>query len=467
MNLNLYPQMTTPNPPPGILAIQLQLKDYAIVINSTSLLFKNLFANNANTKFIVGSLDTLNFSSLKILSKELIANDNFEIIAPNNLSEWFKALIIEENYDNDYLKKLDITKYDTEFNNILISNDEIKIEYISEINSFSKYILNISLPNSELVCFYCEVLEILDDFPLCMKFADILFLNLLNINLTQELEEKLLVILKNNNIKSAIFNTNAGIMLTLPQSVPLYRELNRENSYEMDLLNIKCKVFHQKYSSMTRSSVLPIVIEDDVGISSVLLGLNYKTILFYQQVLANKYETLSFILPESNYKDVLQCVNLSEHMKLKTNILCGQYMSLAIESLKTSTANPMLSKNNTNDVDFTVASINQITRHIIGNFEFVMIPYKNNSTSYISRIQDLQTGEFLVFTENTDNLLFLEKTLKGISTLVFALHLGKNHNDETNSLISSLQQLQNNNNIPRLIIMSQLETLFFDLDLNL
>ncbi len=462
MNLNLYPKINPQTPSPGTLALKLSTKKFSIIINTTSNLF-NTIDTSPNIELIFGSLDSLNFSTLNSINDKLVKNTNFKVHAAKILSKWLEALIEEESQSSKKYNDSQISEYAIDTNEILISNDKIQIEYIYEYNDFSKYILKITFPQSELVCFYCEVAEITSDFPLCMKCADILFLNLVNMKIEEDYHLKLLKVLKDNDIKSAIFHTNEGIMLSLPQSKPIYRELIKKNTYEMNILDIKCELFYQKYSSMTKSTVLPITIENETAESCILLGLNYKSILNYQQALAEKYKSSAFILPASNYKNVLECVRLSEHIDKSINIICGKFLNAAVQSLRDSTVHNSLNKKSASEIEFTSVAPDAISRHIVGDFELVMIPYVNSSNSYISRIKDIQTGEFLIFTETIDDLQFLEKTLKGISSLVFTLSL--NERESNDNIINLLQNLQAKNKIPRLIIMSPKETLFFDLDL--
>ena len=91
-----------------------------------------------------------------------------------------------------------------------------------------------------------------------------------------------------------------------------------------------------------------------------------------------------------------------------------------------------------------------------------MIPYPKNPESYIARIRDLETNEYLVFSETMENPLFLEKNLKGIYTLVVAL----DSDDELSRARhrDQLKALQKKYKVQRLIMLFPGETAMLDLD---
>jgi hypothetical protein len=92
-----------------------------------------------------------------------------------------------------------------------------------------------------------------------------------------------------------------------------------------------------------------------------------------------------------------------------------------------------------------------------------MIPFPKNSDSYIARVKELKTGDFLIFTESMESPFFLEKNLNGIDTLVAALDV----NDELtrNRYRDRLKAMQDKYKVQRLVIMFPGETAMFSLDI--
>ncbi len=450
MKINIFPKLRKQKKNSSqALGINLEFNNSFISINNLPNQLESI-EEHENKDIIFTDLNSDNITPISSIVKHINNSVDLNLHIPKNLEGWLKAIILEEDYSSKKLQEVTPIHYDNGIEEDILTNENITITRKNVSNSSFKELLDIHITSLQTRIFYCELGDITKEVPIEIVGADILFvsipgyLSVENCNVTIEL---LLESLRKNNVNSAIFATETGLLLTLPQTVPIFKEEQKGYPYKLDIGPVKCSVYYNKYKNKAKDFI-PITIEDDNKQNRMLLGM-YDSMYQYYGTLSEEYDFSSIILANSSYKEVVLSHGLS-NLKQNINMFCGETMHKAILYFK-----DYAEKYRGDTVDlfnFYISPLKEIKKHVIADFEVVMIPYSNDHSFSVTRIKDVSSNEFLVFTETINNLEFLDKVLKGVDNLIIMVK-----NNELTLLddkVDELKELQNKHNIERMVIGS-------------
>lgn len=459
MKINIFPKLRKQKKNSSqALGINLEIDNSVISINNLPGQLQNKDYDNQDIIFT--DLNSDNISEVSSLAKCLKESKDINLHIPTQIEGWLKAIILEEDYSSQLLQDVKPKAYDASKDALIISNEDLTITRKKTSNSMFKEVLDINILSLQTTVFFCELDDFDKEFPLELKDADIVFLSVplyFKQNEDDETIELLLDIFRKYNVKSVILATETGLLLNLLQSVPIFQEEQKSYPYELNVGKVKCSIFYNKYNNKTKDFI-PIAIEDDKNQNRMLLGI-YDSMYQYYTAFPEQYDFSSIVLANSSYREVILSYALA-NLKPNINVFCGEVMHTAMQYFKNYVEkyrdkfDPLF--------QFYIYSNEHIKQYKVGDFEVVMLPYPEDHSHLVTRIKELSSKEFLVYTETIHNLDFLAKTLKGVQNLVIMIK--DNEIELLDKKLDKLKKIQNEYCIERMIIASKDGTEIFCCD---
>jgi len=403
---------------------------------------------------VLSGPDMLNISGLDQLSSFLAKEDSLlKIHAPKLFLGWIHALMMETDYNSKKLKELDFESFDAFSACEIMMDKDFSVEYLSP-SAFASYAFRISFKASggpEI--FFCELSNPEAEVPDEFHGAANMIINLAAWQTKESppFHEKLVSKLHEARVGTALLPHPEGIMLSLPETDPAFREF-KKNSFDLKIKkDTLVKVFHEQEFKTYRDSIFPVLLEDQKGEGGVVLGLGKGTVLQHDR----KMVPSSVIITSSSYSKIFCCSDLIARPSSNAfEVICGKTMGNALKYF--ARACPV----KTREALISESDEKRTTTHeLLSSLEVLMIPYPGNPDAFLARIKDTVSGEYLIYTENPDNFEFLAVNLKGIYTLVAAFE--SCHGMEKDIYMGRLKELQNQYSVERLVILFPGETLMF------
>lgn len=417
---------------------------------------KELFEDKEKEQhLVISSPAMLNICGLDKLAAILTKEKRLmKIHAPKLFSGWLQALMMETNYKSKNLKDLAIESFDAFSNTRIIDDAAIAIEYLKP-SDFASYAfrLTFGLKNNPSI-FFCELSNPDAPVPEEFKGAANLIVNLTahQMNASPDFHKKLVMKLQEAGIGTAILPHQEGIMLTLPETDPDFIEM-KNGIFELKVgKECAVRIIHELEFKTYREAIFPVLLEDEKGKGGVILGLGKGTVLQHDR----KMVPSSVIITSSSYSKIFCCADLVARPSSNAfEVICGKTMASALKYFERSCPVRIPS------AFISESDEKRTTQHeLLSSLEVLMIPYPGNPDAFLARIKDTISGEYLIYTENPDNLSFLAPNLKGIYTLVAAFESCKGFEKELYT--RKFQELQQQYKVERLVLLFPGETLMFN-----
>ena len=417
---------------------------------------KELFEDKEKEQhLVISSPAMLNICELDRLTAFLAKEKTpLKIHAPQLFSGWLHALMMENDYKSKNLKAVEIESFDAFSTVRILDGEDFDVEYLKP-SEFASYAFRISFKTkNNPVIFFCELSNPEAAVPEEFRGAANMIVNLAShqINETPDFTKKLIEKLHDAGIGTAILPNHKGIMLALPETDPEFREM-KSGTFELKI-NKECivKVLHELEFKTYREAIFPVLLEDEREEGGVILGLGKGTVLQHDR----KMLPSSVIITSSSYSKIFCCADLVARPSSNAfEVICGKTMANALQYFERSC--PV----RTRTAFISESDEKRTTKHsLLSSLEVLMIPYPGNPDAFLARIKDTRSGEYLIYTENPDDLKFLAPNLKGIYTLVAAFESCKGVEKEIHT--EQLKKLQKEYAVERLVILFPGETLMFN-----
>jgi hypothetical protein len=475
VKISVFPRLKKPGNLCGSLGLFLEKENCAVGVNCppgvVALLRNSLEKENCFRHLILPGANPVNLGGIERFARleKATEGQGVQLYAPELVSGWIKALLMETDYSSKALKELAFETYKFDAQSCIIGSAPVSVEYLPDNNGFFDSLLRFSFYDMPVKIHFGDAVDLTKEFPACLVGAETLIINLSRhpaipcAEDSKGMLDDLLEILSVNKVKTAVIPTSEGILLALPADKPEYREYVDENIYELKIASAKLKIIHERDFAHYREAIFPVLVQDEDEKDSILLGMGLGTALHRRMDDSGKFDFKTMLITDSGYKKVFSCIDLLEQSGGKPmEIICGKSMCDAINYFK------LVLKKTCNrsipDIAVSPSEEKKTTQHIMfNNMEVLMVPFPKNSDAYIARVKELNTGDYLIFTESMDNPYFLERNLKGIDTLVAALDT---NDDLTRSRHRDrLKAMQEKYKVQRLVIMFPGETAMFSLDI--
>jgi hypothetical protein len=488
LRINVFPRPGGAENFSGGLGLVLENTETVIGINGLSKVFSNLnqkvypadeiqalldsfdgevIDDDRERHWLLGSINPFNLGGLDDLADKLLekqCTDKLRVHAMKPLCGWLEALVLEKDYKSPELKKFSIQPFDGDDAGTVIDSGGINLRYIQENNGWADSIFKLDIVDLDLDVYFVELADYQAEFPEILKDADILILNFTSefTDGSDEFCTDILDVLSAHKVKTAIMPSSKGILLTLPGSDRNYRQLEPD-SYDLQLKDVKASVVYEKSFERYRQSIFPVLVEDEKQTGGILLGVDLGTSLCLRVGAIAKHCLSTLVIPSESYRKVFACIDfLDLSRRSKIEIICGKSMSEAINYFKF-ISTKVFHRAIPVDTRLLASDEARTTAHALYSWlEVLMIPYPGTAGGFLARIHDLETDEFLLYSENLENLPFLERNLSGISNLIVAIE--KLSKEDAKILFEKLKKMQARNEVQRLVLLIPGGSFMSDLD---
>ena len=473
MNINVFPRLSKKSKLSGTLGLYLETDESAIAINCLPQVF-NMLSNENNDlrekSMILGSICPLNLAGIEKLAQQLHEHpDTIQLIAPDKIDGWLQALMREVDYSSEALRDLSLSKYSISEPVAVLEQPRIAVCTEAPESQFFEYAFRFLIRDSKMRFFFAELLDLDSEFPESVRKADLLVLNTSRYpgiakGLDKEqFQSKLIQKLADNQVRSAFIPTEDGILLVLPSKVPRHLDVIKDSSYSFSFDGLKATIVHENDFSEYKRASFPLILEPEGSDERVLLGLEKGSMLHQRANSTGNFDFSTVILAGNSYQKVFGTVDMiSQVGEEGLDVICGRTMGIASSYL----SNLYVKKYAVpaNEYAHICASDDNLTTpHVaLNTLEIVMIPYPDDSDSYIAEVKDITTNEVLIFTETLDYIEFLEEKIQGVYTLVVSVGTldAKKNSVQTDKLKAMQQKYE----IQRLIVLYSGGTVISDLN---
>ena len=455
MKIKVFPRPKRSGSLNGVLGLFASTTKNSFCLNCLSETPELLANKEKSQHLLLSSPAMLNICGLDRLASSLAKEKtSLKIHAPKLFSGWLHALIMETDYKSQSLKKLDFECFDAFSTSKILDDGDFFIEYLKP-SDFASYAFRLSFSTgNNPAIFFCELSNPESPLPEEFRGAANMIINLAahQTHETPDLHKRLISKLHDAGIGTAILPHPEGIMLTLPETDPEFLEMKKdcvELSIKKDCV---VKILHEQEFKTYRDAIFPVLLEDEKGGGGVILGLGKGTVLQHDR----KAVPSSVIITSSSYSKIFCCADLIARPASNAfEVICGKTMANALKYFGKSC--PV----KTREALISESDEKKTTKHsLLSSLEVLMIPYPGNPDAFLARIKDTVSGEYLIYTENPDDLKFLAPNLTGIYTLVAAFESCRGIEKEMHT--AKLKELQTRHAVERLVILFPGETLMFN-----